>query len=309
MGQSNQDPENWREMVAFVRQANADGLKVKGQVLGRPVGFVLGHELTLNPFYSTETYRTLADLPFEARIAKLRDPDIRARIVAEEPDPNPINALGRAVRGFEAMFQLGDPPDYEQPPEASIAAQARARGISPQELAYDLMLERGGRNQLYLAMANYGGGSLAASYEMLQEPDIVPGLGDGGAHYGTICDSSYSTYLLSHWARDRKRGPTLPLQHVVRKLTHGTAELMGLDDRGLVAAGYKADLNVIDFDRLRLHPPEIKRDLPAGGRRLVQRADGYEATIVSGVAVYREGEATGALPGRLVRGPQPAPNA
>ena len=309
MGQSNQDPENWREFVAFVRQANADGLKVRGQVLGRPVGFVLGHELTLNPFYSTETYRSIAHLPFEARILKLRDPQIRAKIIAEQPDPNPVNALGRAVRGFEAMFQLGDPPDYEQPPEASIASQARRTGITPEALAYDLMMEKDGRNPLYLAMANYGGGSLAASYEMLREPDIVPGLGDGGAHYGTICDSSYSTYLLSHWARDRKRGPTLPVQHVVRKLAYGTADLMGLNDRGLVKAGYKADLNVIDFDRLRLHPPEIKHDLPAGGRRLVQRADGYTATIVSGVPVYREGEATGALPGRLIRGPQPAPHA
>jgi N-acyl-D-aspartate/D-glutamate deacylase len=309
MGQSNQDPENWRDMVAFVRQANADGLDVTGQVLGRPVGFVLGHELSLNPFYSTESYRALSDLPFEARIARLRDPEVRARIIAEAPDPNPVNALGRAVRGFETMFQLGDPPDYEQPPEASIAAQARARGITPEALAYDLMLEKDGRNQLYLAMANYGGGSLWASYEMLSEPNIVPGLGDGGAHYGTICDSSYSTYLLSHWARDRKRGPVLPLEHVVRLLSHGTAGLMGLNDRGLVAAGYKADLNVIDFDRLRLHPPEIRRDLPAGGRRLVQRADGYVATIVNGIPVYRDGEATGALPGRLVRGPQAAPAA
>jgi N-acyl-D-aspartate/D-glutamate deacylase len=309
MGQSNQDTENWRDMVAFVREANADGLDVTGQVLGRPVGFVLGHELSLNPFYSTESYCALSDLPFEARIARLRDPEVRARIIAEAPDPNPVNALGRAVRGFETMFQLGDPPDYEQPPEASIAAQARARGITPEALAYDLMLEKDGRNQLYLAMANYGGGSLWASYEMLSEPNIVPGLGDGGAHYGTICDSSYSTYLLSHWARDRKRGPVLPLEHVVRLLSHGTAGLMGLNDRGLVAAGYKADLNVIDFDRLRLHPPEIRRDLPAGGRRLVQRADGYVATIVNGIPVYRDGEATGALPGRLVRGPQAAPAA
>jgi N-acyl-D-aspartate/D-glutamate deacylase len=307
MGQSNQDPDNWREMTAFVAQANADGLKVRGQALGRPVGFILGHELTLNPFYSTETYRSLAQLPFEARIAKLRDPEIRARIIGEPPDPDPVNFLGRQVRGFETMFQLGDPPDYEQPPEMSIASQARARGIRPEELAYDLMLEKGGRNQLYLAVANYGGGSLQASYEMLREPNVIPGLGDGGAHYGTICDSSYSTYLLAHWARDRKRGPKLPLPLVVHTLARKTADLMGLDDRGLVAKGYKADLNVIDFDRLRLHPPEIRRDLPAGGRRLVQRADGYVATIVNGVPVYRDGEPTAALPGRLVRGPQAAP--
>jgi len=307
MGQSNADPDSWRGMAEFISQANADGLNVKGQALGRPVGFILGHELTLNPFYSTETYRSLAHLPFEARIAKLRDPGIRARIIDEPPDPDPVNFLGRQVRGFETMFQLGDPPDYEQPPEASIAAQARARGIRPEALAYDLMLERGGRNQLYLAVANYGGGSLDASYEMLRQPNIVPGLGDGGAHYGTICDSSYSTYLLAHWARDRKRGPLLPLPLVVRSLARKTAELIGLEDRGLVAEGYRADINVIDFDKLRLHPPEIQRDLPAGGRRLVQRADGYDATIVNGATVYREGQATGALPGRLVRGPQPAP--
>ncbi len=309
MGQSNQDPDNWRATLAFIRDANAEGLNVKGQALGRPVGFILGHELTLNPFYSTETYRALADLPFEARIARLRDPGIRARTIAEPPDPDPINYLGRQVRSFDTMFELGDPPDYEQPPSASIAARARARGVSPEELAYDLMLEEGGRSQLYLAVANYGGGSLDASYEMLRDANVVPGLGDGGAHYGTICDSSYSTYLLAHWARDRTRGPRLPLALVVNTLAHKTAALMGLDDRGLVAPGMKADINVIDFDKLRLHAPEIRRDLPAGGRRLVQRADGYTATIVNGVPVYRDGEWTGALPGRLVRGPQAAARA
>lgn len=307
LGQSNVTPDNWRRMVELTRQANLDGLKVKGQALGRPVGFILGHELTLNPFYSTETYRNLAALPFEARIEKLRNPEIRARILDEPPDPDPVNFLGRQVRGFETMFQLGDPPDYEPAPETSIASLARARGIRPEALAYDLMLEQGGRSQLYLAVANYGGGSLDASYEMLSHPDVVPGLGDGGAHYGTICDSSYSTYLLTHWVRDRKRGPRLTLQHVVRALACRTAELVGLDDRGLVAPGYRADLNIIDFDRLRLHGPEIRRDLPAGGRRLVQRADGYTATLVNGVPVYRDGEATGALPGRLVRGGQAAP--
>ncbi len=307
MGQSNTDPENWRRMLALLGQANDDGLTMKGQVLGRPIGFVLGHELTLNPFYSTETYRGLADLPFETRIDALRDPEIRARILDEQPDPDPVNFLGRLVRGFDAMFQLGDPPDYEPLPETSIAALARARGIRPEVLAYDLMLEQGGRNQLYLAVANYGGGSLDASYAMLSHPDVVPGLGDGGAHYGTICDSSYSTYLLTHWVRDRTRGPRLPLQHVVRALSRRTAEIVGLEDRGLIAPGYRADLNIIDLDRLRLHAPEIRRDLPAGGRRLVQRADGYTATLVNGIAVYRDGDATGALPGRLVRGGQSAP--
>jgi N-acyl-D-aspartate/D-glutamate deacylase len=205
------------------------------------------------------------------------------------------------------MFRLGDPPDYEPRPEDSLAAEAARRGTGPDALAYDLMLERDGRAMLYLAMANYVDGGLDAVLAMMRHPHTVPGLGDGGAHCGTICDGSYSTFLLSHWARDRSRGEKLPLPFVVRSLSRDTAEIVGFRDRGRVAAGYKADLNLIDFDRLRLHPPEILSDLPAGGRRLIQHAEGYRATIVSGAVVAVDGIPTGALPGRLVRGPQPGP--
>jgi N-acyl-D-amino-acid deacylase len=208
--------------------------------------------------------------------------------------------LGRMVRNFETMFELGDPPDYEQAPERSIAARARVLGIRPEELAYELLLAGDGTRMLYLAMANFADGGLSAVGEMLRHPDVIPGLGDGGAHCATICDGSYSTFLLQHWGRDRPAG-RLPLPMIVHGLSRATALTVGLQDRGLVAAGMKADLNVIDFDALALHPPELAHDLPGGGRRLVQRATGYVATVLNGRIVYRNGLPTGELPGRLVR--------
>jgi N-acyl-D-aspartate/D-glutamate deacylase len=306
-GTGNSGPYMWPEIMRWVAEANDAGLPMHPQVLPRAVGLVLGHDLTLNPFYATDTYRALAGLPFAERIAELRRSDVRARILAEANRPDAKNMLGAAVRQFGSMFQLGDPPDYEQPPEASIAGRAAAQGVAPEALAYDLMLEGDGHTMLYLAMANYADGKLDAVLSILKHRDVVPGLGDGGAHCGTICDGSYSTYLLTHFVRDRKRGETMPLPEAIRKLTRASAEVIGFLDRGLIAPGYKADINVIDFDRLQLHAPEISFDLPGGGRRLVQRADGYAATIVNGQPVYREGQATGALPGRLVRGGQPAP--
>jgi N-acyl-D-aspartate/D-glutamate deacylase len=307
LGTANAAPFTWPDTLRWVSEANARGLSISPQVMPRAIGLLLGHELTLNPFYMTETYRELARLPFEQRLAALRQPEMRARILADPSPPDPRNALGAAVRNFGAMFQLGDPPEYEQPPERSIAAEAARRGVSPEALAYDLMLERDGRNQLYLAMANYADGKLDAALAMLEHPNVVPGLGDGGAHCGTICDASYSTFLLTHFVRDRRQGGRMALEKAIHSLTRATAEVIGLRDRGLVRAGYKADLNVIDFDKLRLHAPSVAWDLPGGGRRLVQKAEGYRATVISGQLVYRDGAATGALPGRLVRGQQNAP--
>ena len=294
----------WPEVLDWVSRANARGLPIKAQVASRAVCFLFGHELTLNPFYSTPSYRALASLPFAERVAALRRPEVRARILAEPIDPDPTNVLGRMVRDFNRMFALGDPPDYEPALENSIAAQARRRGCSPEALAYDLMLERDGNGLLYYTAANYAQGSLESCLAMMRHEGSIIGLGDGGAHCGTICDGSYPTFLLTHWARDRTQGDRLPLPAIIRAMSRETAEAVGLLDRGLVAPGFKADLNVIDTERLRLHTPAIVRDLPSGGRRLLQRADGYAATIVNGEIVYRNGEATGALPGRLVRGPQ-----
>jgi N-acyl-D-aspartate/D-glutamate deacylase len=299
-----QHPVPWRDVLGWVEQANRDGAAIKAQVIGRAIGLLFGHELTLNPFFSSATYRSLAHLPLDEKIARLRRSEVRARILAEPVDRDPANALGRLVSHFDYMFELGNPPDYEPDPQTSVAAQARRLGIRPEERAYDLLLEDKGRALLYCTFANYLHGSLESSLEMMKHPHAVLGLGDGGAHCGTICDGSAPTFMLTHWARDRRRGERLPLPWIARALSRDTALAVGLYDRGLIAPGYKADLNVIDLDRLYLHAPEVAYDLPTGGRRLVQRAEGYVATIVDGQSVYRNGEATGALPGRLVRGPR-----
>jgi N-acyl-D-aspartate/D-glutamate deacylase len=297
----------WPEILDWVKAANADGLPMRAQVLGRAIGIILGHELTLNPFYTTPTYRALAPLDLDARVVALSRPEVRARILAEPVDPDPANVLGRLVRDFDHMFLLGDPPDYEPDPGTSLAALARQRNVTPEALAYDLLLEQGGRNTLYVALSNYVHGSLESCLAMMRHSGTVLGLGDGGAHCGTICDGSYPTFMLTHWVRDRSRGERLSLPAVVRALSRQPAETVGLQDRGLLAPGYKADVNIIDLGRLRLHAPEVAHDLPTGGRRLVQRALGYAATLVGGSIVYRDGQPTGALPGRLVRGAQPSP--
>jgi N-acyl-D-aspartate/D-glutamate deacylase len=243
------------------------------------------------------------------RVAKLRDPDIRRRILSEEnvaSDPRVAVVMALIQQGLHKIFPLGDPPDYEPGPEQSIASIAKREGRDAFEVLYDQMLELDGRQLLMLAILSYSDGDLEALREMLEHPDSLFGLGDGGAHCGAICDASMTTFLLTHWARDRRRGPRLPLEWVVRKMTRDTAELYGLCDRGVVAPGRKADLNVIDLERLQLELPELVFDLPAGARRLIQRARGYDATIVSGEVTFRDGEATGALPGRLVRGAQSA---
>jgi N-acyl-D-aspartate/D-glutamate deacylase len=213
------------------------------------------------------------------------------------------------TRNWRIMFLMGEAPDYEQTPDRTIAALAAEAGVTPEELALDHMLSNGGKGMLYLPFLNYAHGSLDPSFEMLTHPDTVPGLSDGGAHVGMICDGSFPTSNLTHWTRDRTRGPKLPLETMVRMQSLDTARAVGLFDRGLIAPGYRADLNVIDYENLTLKAPAVAHDLPAGGRRLVQRADGYVATIVAGQVTYRDGEPTGALPGRLLRGTQGAPAA
>jgi N-acyl-D-aspartate/D-glutamate deacylase len=298
----------FRRILALCREANASGARLAPQVGSRPTMLLVGHQ-TFHPFSNRPTYKRLAGLPLAERVAKLRDPEARRRILSEPNDPtDPRLAVVYALieQGLHKIFPLGDPPDYEPGPEASIAAIARSEGRDPFEVLYDRMLELDGRQLLMLAILSYSDGDLEAVREMLEHPDSAFGLGDGGAHCGAICDASMTTFLLTHWARDRRRGPRLPLEWAVRKMTRDTAELYGLTDRGVVAAGRKADLNVVDWGRLRLELPELVFDLPAGAKRLIQRARGYEATLVSGRVTFRDGEPTGALPGRLVRGPQAA---
>jgi N-acyl-D-aspartate/D-glutamate deacylase len=295
-------PERWRDLLAAVDAANADGVVVRPQVGSRPIGIMLGLDATLHPFLTHPTYaKELAGLPLAERVARMARPEVRATVLAEGPDGGFGAWLDRML---ERTFELGDPPDYEPAPEASIAARARQAGISPYELVYDLLLGDGGQALLYHPFENYSHGSLDAVGEMLRSPHAISGLGDGGAHVGTICDASYPTYLLTHWTRDRTRGERLPLPFVVRRQTMDTARALGLGDRGVVAPGMRADLNVVDLDALRLGPPRMVHDLPAGGKRLVQRAEGYRHTFVAGEETYAAGEWTGATPGRLLRGPR-----
>lgn len=300
IGAGNTGPYVWPDLLKQLEAANADGLVMKGQLMPRAIGMILGFELTLNPFYTTATYRALGSLPLAERLVELRKPDVRAAILAEPVDPDPALVLGRMVRDFETMFVLGTPPNYEQSKERSIASLARAKGCTPEELAYDIMIEGRDGGKLYLAMANYSDGSLDTVGQMLDHPDIVLGLGDGGAHVGTICDASYSTFALMHWVRDRQQGRKT-VEDIVHRMTGATADIIGLSDRGRITAGLRADLNIIDLDRLALDEPEVHYTLPSGGRRLIQRAHGYAATLVAGHIVSRNDEPSGDLPGRLVR--------
>ena len=299
--QHHNTPNRWREILAWITRCRDDGVDITGQIMPRPIGLIFGLTLTLNPFYMTDTYQALLRVSLEERVAAMRQPDMRARIMGETMRPDESSVLGTYVRKFETMFRLGATPDYEPDPANSIAAEAARLGKSPEDHAYDLMLEDDGRAMLYLAFMNYADHSLAPSYEMLRHPGTIPALGDGGAHFGTICDASYTSFMLSHWARDRA-GPKLDLPEAVHLITQRPANLVGLTDRGVLAPGMRADFNVLDPDRIAISRPELRYDLPAGGRRLMQRAEGYEATIVAGTPTYRRGEETGALPGRLVRG-------
>jgi N-acyl-D-aspartate/D-glutamate deacylase len=302
--QRDNKPEEWRRITGWIAEANAAGQQMLGQVLTRATGILLGFEISQNPFIGTPSYRAIADLPFEQKVAALRTPELRARLVSETTD-DPV--VARRVARWDRIFPLGTPPDYEPAPEHSIAARAAREGRTPAEVAYDLLLENDGRTILYRPLSNYTYGNLDTVHDMLTHPATIVGLGDGGAHVGILSDASFISTMLTHWTRDRNRGERVSLSWAVKRVTRDSAEAIGLLDRGIVATGYKADLNVIDYDGLRLRSPEVVYDLPSGGRRLIQRADGYEVTIVSGVPVYRNGEATGALPGRLVRGAKVLP--
>jgi N-acyl-D-aspartate/D-glutamate deacylase len=302
LAQAHGRPEGWRSLLGLISDAANDGLTMRAQVAPRPIGVLYGLQASANPFAATPSYRAIAAKPLAERLAAMRDPAFRARVLAEA-EAGKGTPAARRMMAFERMFPLGTPPDYEPPREKSIASMAERQGVDPAALAYDMLLEDEGRAFLFAPFANYAHFNLDACGEMIDNPHTVMGLGDGGAHVGLISDASYSTYLLTHWGRDRAQG-RFDLARLVKRQTRDTAHAVGLNDRGVIAPGLKADINVIDFDKLALEAPVMAFDLPAGGKRLLQRARGYRANIVSGAATYRDGEATGALPGRLVRGPQ-----
>jgi N-acyl-D-aspartate/D-glutamate deacylase len=304
--QSPKAPGGWRAMLAGLSAAVDAGLPMKAQVCGRPVGVLFGLELTLNPFSQNPVFAELRELPLADKVAALADPAFRARLLAHDEDAKGPFA-GSALRAWDNLFPMGADPDYEPTADATVAAIAAREGRDPAAVALDALLANDGRGMLYHPFLNYADGSLDPSFHMLTHRDTVPGLSDGGAHVGMICDGSFPTSNLVHWTRDRTRGSKIPLETMIARQTRDTAQAVGLLDRGLIAPGYRADLNVIDYEGLRLEAPRVAYDLPAGGRRLVQKAHGYVATIVAGVVTQRDGEPTGALPGRLVRGGQAAP--
>ncbi|MFA5882463.1 MAG: amidohydrolase family protein [Acidimicrobiia bacterium] len=307
--QSHIAPDRWKYQMDASRRARAAGTPVYPQVASRCFGMLVGHQSRANPFRSRPTYQSIVDLPLAERVTRLRDPEVRARILAEGPPPAaPGTMAAQMQRGmFEALYPLGTPPEYEPTADTSLRAVAEREGRDIEDVAYDAMLRNDGRELLLYPLLNFAGGSYDALYEMMTDPITVQGLGDGGAHCGIVCDASMTTYMLSHWVRDRSRGPRLELEAAVQRLTADPAALYGLADRGVLTPGMRADVNILDFENVGIERPEMVFDLPAGAGRMIQRSTGYVATVVAGESVVEDGEITGALPGGLVRGPQPVP--
>ncbi len=307
--QRDQSPQQWRWIMRRAEQADAAGIPIRLQVGARAIGVLLGLNTTFQPFMGFPSYKAISHLPHAERVARMRDPELKAQMLTEKSEPvagdgSPIPPLADLLLAQiemigMRMFTLGEDPDYEPSLAESIGARAKMRGESVLSGLYDALLQDDGNALIYFPIYNYTEGSLDNVHMMLSHPLALPGLSDGGAHVGTVCDASFPTFLMSHWARDREDG--YPLEKIVKMQAHDTARFVGFNDRGTIAVGQKADLNIIDFDGLKLRPPELVADLPAGGKRLLQRAEGYIATIVSGVVIARNGELTGARPGRLVR--------
>ena len=290
----------WRKVLGKIESASDAGLAMRGQVAPRPIGILLGLTTTLSPFTTRPSFSEVAKLPMSERVAALSDPVRKARIL-EEPTGHGFMRLFRLMDEGRKIWLMTDPPNYEPDPKDSLHAQATSRGLDPWSYVYDMLLQNQGKAMLYTPFANYAENNLDCCRDMILHKDTVMGLGDGGAHVGTICDASFITSLLTHWGRDRTRGEGIDLPTLIKCQSSDTARAVDLTDRGTLEAGMRADVNIIDFDKLTVRLPEIVEDLPAGGARLQQRADGYQMTIVKGEPTYIEGQTTDALPGRLVR--------
>ncbi|MGE0830801.1 MAG: amidohydrolase family protein, partial [Hyphomonadaceae bacterium] len=298
------EPDGWRITLQRLAEARAEGLTIRGQIIPRPIGVLLGLELSFHPFSLHPSFRAIEALPLSEKVRVLREPAMRAQLLSEAPsDPNPV--FRSIVSEREMLFVLGDPPNYHPAIEDSIGAKARRAGCDPMELIYDALLQRDGEEILYRPLTNTMGERFEkAGRDLLGDANTMLSLGDGGAHYSLICDAAYTTYFLLYWSRDAAADRKIALPRAIKMMSRDPAMAIGLEDRGLIKPGMKADLNVIDLARLHLYAPHVTYDLPAGGRRLAQKADGFVATIVSGAVTYREGVSTGTLPGRLVRGAQ-----
>ena len=308
MLQVDAEPTLWKDILEESKKALDEGADLWPQIAGRPFGMLVGHQTDYHTFADRPTYQKLKELPFDEMVEQLRDPEVKAQILSEQVEyDDPMAAFVNS--SIHKLFPLGPECNYEPTTDQSVAAMAEREGVSPEEMLYDLMLRENGRELLLFPLLNYSDGSCDPIYEMLHHPRAALGLGDGGAHCGIICDASIQTFMLSHWVRDRTRGPKIPVELAVKRMSADPADLYGLEDRGRLLVGYKADVNLIDLDEVALQLPEMVHDLPAGGRRLIQKAKGYKATLVNGEVTMQDGEPTGALPGRLIRGAQSAPTA
>jgi N-acyl-D-aspartate/D-glutamate deacylase len=305
LSQTDFAPELWKEGVAKLEEAVERGASLWAQSAGRAIGVVMNWRTTAHPFALHPEWQKLSTLPWREHLAALRDPQVRARILADTPEQRGVFEH-YITQSFDKMYPLA--AGYEPAPEQCIAALAAAEGRTPAEVAYDALLEDNGEGALYFPLFNYTEKNLDILHTMHSHPRILMGLSDGGAHCGAICDSGMPTFMITHWTRDRSRGERFPLEYMVMRQTSQTAAFYGLHDRGILAPGYKADVNVIDYENLQLQPVELVFDLPAGGRRLTQRAVGYDYTICSGVVTVESGTPTGEMPGALVRGEQQAPD-
>ena len=293
-------PEWWLQLLDGIEEAQNEGVSMYGQVPPRATGILMGLTATLNPFRFHPSYMEIADLPLEERVKIMNTSEFREKLMKEQGvSINPL--VDEIVNSFGKMFKLGEPANYEPDPKDSFESMAETSNMTAAEIAYQAMLEKDGRALIYHPLFNYQPGDLSLVEKMLKHPYTISGLGDAGAHCGAISDASFPTTLVQHWSRDRNRGERLPLETVIKMQTSETANLLGIYDRGVIEEGFKADINIIDYEGLTLHEPEIVNDLPAGGRRLVQKASGYDYTIVSGEVAFIKGEATGALNGRLIR--------
>ena len=302
--QRHRDPEGWRDVMAGIDDAVAEGLEMRAQIAPRSIGAMYGLSLSQHAFYLHPSYQAIADKPLEEKVAIMRDPEFRVKLLAEKPVHRSERLIQRTAN-FQFTFRLGDPPDYEPSEERSVLNLAKQAGRDPLDFMYDLLLENDGKSFLFSPNTNYASYNLDACHEMITHPRSCLGLSDGGAHVGHISDSGYPTFVLTHWGRDRATG-RIDLPWLVRWITSATAEAIGLHDRGRLVPGYRADINIIDYDKLGQSYPYLTYDLPKGGRRFMQKGEGYKATYLGGVATYLDGESTGALPGKLVRGPQTA---
>ena len=293
-------PDWWIQLLDGIEDAQSEGIQMFGQVPPRATGILMGLTATLNPFRFHPSYMEIAEFPLDERVKIMSDSSFRDRLLGEEGvSINPL--VDEIVQSYEKMFKLGEPANYEPDPKDSFQSLSETSNRTAQEIAYDAMLEKEGRALIYHPLFNYQPGDLSLVEKMLKHPYTISGLGDAGAHCGAISDASFPTTLVQHWSRDRDRGEKLPLKTVIKMQTSETASLLGINDRGVLEEGYKADINIIDYEKLTLHEPEIINDLPAGGRRLVQKASGYDYTIVSGAVAFIKGEATGVLNGKLIR--------